>query len=73
LHDKFDAVKRAPVAQEPFLYFLAEGVLTPQTLAAIKTDFPVQYLAIPGTACQLRDPKAVFSEKVKTIPALTQR
>jgi len=36
----FEAVERAPVAQEPFLHFLAEGVLTPQFLAAIKTDFP---------------------------------
>jgi hypothetical protein len=35
-----EAVDRAPVAKEPFSYFLAEKVLTPQTLAAIKTDFP---------------------------------
>jgi hypothetical protein len=36
----FEAVDRAPVANEPFSYFLAEKVLTPQALAAIKTDFP---------------------------------
>jgi hypothetical protein len=35
-----EAVDRATVAKEPFSYFLAEKVLTPQTLAAIKTDFP---------------------------------
>jgi hypothetical protein len=36
----FEAVERAPVVREPFFYFLAEKVLTPQALAAIKTDFP---------------------------------
>jgi hypothetical protein len=35
-----DAVDRAPLAKEPFFYFLAQRVLTPQALAAIKTDFP---------------------------------
>jgi hypothetical protein len=36
----FEAVGRAPVAKEPFFYFLAERVLTPQALEAIKRDFP---------------------------------
>ncbi len=36
----FEAISRAPVAKEPFSYFLAENVLTPQALAAIRTDFP---------------------------------
>jgi hypothetical protein len=36
----FEAVEQAPLAKEPFFYFLAEKVLTPEALVAIRTDFP---------------------------------
>lgn len=35
-----EAVKNAPVAREPFSYFLAERVLDADSLAAIRADFP---------------------------------
>lgn len=36
----FDAIAEAPVTQEPFKYFAAEGVLSPDALASIRGDFP---------------------------------
>jgi hypothetical protein len=35
-----DAIQRAPVAREPFPYFLAEKVLSSDVLAAAQRDFP---------------------------------
>jgi len=36
----FDAIRQAPVAQEPFKFFAAPGVLSPIDLAAVRADFP---------------------------------
>jgi hypothetical protein len=35
-----DAIRAAPVATEPFRYFVARNILSPDTLAAARADFP---------------------------------
>lgn len=35
-----DVIARAPVSHEPFPYFMAEGVLSPEGLGKVRADFP---------------------------------
>lgn len=42
----FEAIGRATVASEPFPYFLVENVLSDQSLAAVRADFPA--ISHPG-------------------------